>query len=72
MDIITTDINLLLLFLIDSMIMLYYFKKNNINCSDIKVDNIMYSTNSQGKDTRPCFKLIDFSIDIVSRRYDVL
>ena len=37
----------ILLFLIDSLIMLYYMKKNKLNHSDLKIDNFMFSYNNQ-------------------------
>jgi len=55
------DNNKILLFLIDMMIMLYYIKKQGINHTDIKNDNIMFSSNLDKLDNRECFKLIDFS-----------
>ena len=47
----------LLLYILDSLIQLYIFKKNGLNYSDFKIDNIMFSNYP-----RQMFQIIDFSL----------
>ena len=58
----------LLLFLIDSLIMLYYLKNNNINHNDLKKEDFIFLNNNSYGNNRDCFKLINLPISINNQK----